>query len=188
MTSFQKRASNKLAVLLPVLALLVLSMAFANYASAQAVVETAGTTSVSGSVAVSGAATAKAIGAVKLPSVGAAGAAASGGGSTSPHLIASSGPPPDETNRKALESTAGKDAGKLLLRASPVEAQVWIGGKIVGKTPMLLVLAPGKYEIEMRGSRGQTGKSSVALLPRETRELAVKLDQLYPARVTSVKP
>jgi PEGA domain-containing protein len=178
MASFQMQASNKLVVLTPVVAFLILSIAFANFASAQAVVETAGTTSVSGSVAASGAATAKAIGAVKIPSVGAA----------SPHLIASSGPPPDETNRKALESTAGKDASKLLLRASPVEAQVWIDGKIVGKTPMLLVLAPGKYQIEMRGSRGQTGKSSLALLPRETRELAVKLDQLYPARVTSVKP
>ena len=54
MTSFQKRASNKLVVLAPVLALLILSMAFSNYASAQAVVETAGTTSVSGSVAASG--------------------------------------------------------------------------------------------------------------------------------------
>ena len=171
-------ASNRLAALAPVAAFLILSIAFVNSVSAQAVVETAGTTSVSGSVAASGAATGKAIGAVKFPSAGAA----------SQHLIASSGPPPDETNRKALESIAGKDASKLLLRASPVEAQVWIDGKIVGKTPMLLVLAPGKYQVEMRGSRGQTGKSSVALLPRETRELAVKLDQLYPARVTSVKP
>jgi hypothetical protein len=188
MASFQMRASNKLVVLAPVAAFLILSIAFADFASAQAVVETAGTTSVSGSVAASGAGNAKAIGAVKFPSAGAGGAAASGAGTASPHLIASSGPPPDETNRKALESTAGKDAGKLLLRASPVEAQVWINGKIVGKTPMLLVLAPGKYQVEMRGSRGQTGKSSVALLPRETRELAVKLDQLYPARVTSVKP
>jgi len=44
-------------------------------------------------------------------------------------------------------------------------------------------VAPGKYQIEMRGSRGQTGRRSVDLLPRETRELAVKLDQLYPGRV-----
>ena len=181
-------ASNRLLALAPVAVFLILSISLVKSASAQAVAETAGTTSVSGSVAASGAATAKAIGAVKFPSAGAAGAAPSGGGATSPHLIASTGPPPDETNRKALESTAGKDAGKLLLRASPVEAQVWVDGKIVGKTPMLLVLAPGKYQVEMRGSRGQTGKSSVALLPRETRELAVKLEQLYPARVTSVKP
>ena len=55
--------------------------------------------------------------------------------------------------------------------------------KIVGKTPLLLVLAPGKYEVEMRGARGETGKSTVDLLPRETRELLVKLHSLYPARV-----
>jgi hypothetical protein len=102
-------------------------------------------------------------------------------------LIASSGPPAQETNRKTLEAKAGKDAGKLLLRATPVEAQIWIDGKIVGKTPLLLVLAPGKYQVEMRGSRGQTGSRSVDLLPRETRELAVKLDQLYPGRVTVVR-
>jgi hypothetical protein len=91
----------------------------------------------------------------------------------------------EETNRKSLEASAGKDAGKLLLRATPVEAQIWVNERIVGKTPLLLVLAPGKYQIEMRGSRGQTGKRSVDLLPHETRELAVKLDQLYPGRVTA---
>ena len=188
MGSFQMRASNKLLVLVPVAAFLILSMAFANFASAQAVVETAGTTSVSGSVAASGSSIAKAIGSVKFPSVGASGAAAGGAGSSSQHLIASSGPPPEDTNRKSLEAAAGKDAAKLLLRAAPVEAQVWVNDKIVGKTPMLLVLPPGKYQIEMRGSRGQTGKSSVALLPRETRELAVKLEPLYPARVISGRP
>ena len=70
-----------------------------------------------------------------------------------------------------------------MLRATPVEAQIWVNGQIVGKTPLLLVLAPGKYEIEMRGARGQTGKRTVDLLPRETREMAVTLEPLYPARV-----
>jgi hypothetical protein len=121
-----------------------------------------------------------------MPKFPAAGAGSSASSSpSSPHLIASAGPPPEETNRKSLEASAGKDAGKLLLRATPVEGQIWVNGKIVGKTPLLLVLAPGKYQIEMRGSRGQTGKRSVDLLPHETRELAVKLDQLYPGRVTA---
>jgi hypothetical protein len=119
----------------------------------------------------------------KFPATGAG--SSTSASASSPHLIASAGPPPEETNRKSLEGSAGKDAGKLLLRATPVEAQIWVNGKIVGKTPLLLVLAPGKYQVEMRGSRGQTGKRSVDLLPRETRELAVKLDQLYPARVTA---
>jgi PEGA domain len=119
----------------------------------------------------------------KFPGTGAGSSASAS--SSSPHLIASAGPPAEETNRKSLEASAGKDAGKLLLRATPVEGQIWVNGKIVGKTPMLLVLSPGKYQIEMRGSRGQTGKRSIDLLPHETRELAVKLDALYPARVTA---
>ena len=184
MSATHNRPYHKLLVPAVVGIALFLSTTLANSACGQAAAEAAGATSVSGSVAATGAAAGKAIGSMKIPSVGVTG----GAGSSSQHLIASSGPPPEDANRKSLEATAGKDAAKLLLRASPVEAQVWVNQRIVGKTPMLLVLAPGKYQIEMRGSRGQTGKSSVALLPRETRELAVKLDPLYPTRVTSVRP
>jgi hypothetical protein len=103
-------------------------------------------------------------------------------------LVATSGPPAEETNRRIIESHAGKDAAKLLLRATPVEAQVWVDGKIVGKTPMLLVVAPGKYQVELRGARGEAAKTTVDLLPRETRELPMKLQLLYPGRVTAAKP
>jgi PEGA domain len=179
MSSPQTWAFRKLAVLIPWLALAFLCSAFASTVCAQAVAEAAGANSVSASVASS----IKAPAMPKFPGTGAG--PSSSPSSASPHLIASSGPPPEETNRKTLEASAGKDPGKLLLRATPVEAQIWVNGKIVGKTPLLLVLAAGKYQIEMRGSRGQTGKRSVDLLPRETRELAVKLDQLYPGRVTA---
>jgi hypothetical protein len=177
------RAFSKFAGWTPVFAAL-LCVAFAGRCSAQAVVEAAGAASVAGSV---GGAIKPVFPDVKIP--GAAGGAASGStsGSTT-HLIASSGPPPQETNVREFQMHAGKDAGKVLLRAAPVEAQIWVNGKIVGKTPMLLVLAPGKYEVEMRGSRGETGSSTVDLLPRETRELQVKLHQLYPGRVTAPAP
>jgi hypothetical protein len=173
-------ALQKLMVLLPILALALVCALFADSASAQAAAEAAGATSIAGSVASS----IKAVPFPKFPATGGSASATAAASSSSPHLIASSGPPPEETNRKTLEAKAGKDASKLLLRASPVDAQIWIDGKIVGKTPMLLVLAPGKYQIEMRGARGQNGRRSIDLLPRETRELAVKLDQLYPGRVT----
>ena len=186
MSAFHMRASHKLVVLTSVLSALFLYATLANSAFGQAVVEAAGATSVSGSVAASGSSVGKAIGMVKFPSVGATGTAA-GGATSSPHLIASSGPPPEESNRKTLEAQAGKDAGKVLLRATPVQAQIWVDGKIVGKTPLLLVLAPGKYQVEMRGARGETGKRSLDLLPRETREFAVKLEQLYPGRVTAMR-
>ena len=180
MFSLQMWASRKLVVLIPAASLALLCSALANPARGQAVAEAAGANSVSASVASS----IKPITMPKFPATG-AGSAASSSPSSSPHLIASSGPPPEETNRKSLEASAGKDAGKLLLRATPVEAQIWVNGSIVGKTPLLLVLSPGKYQIEMRGSRGQTGSRSVDLLPHETREFAVKLDQLYPGRVTA---
>ena len=172
-------ASQKLIVLLPILGFAFLCALFTESVSAQAVAEAAGATSVAGSVASS----MKPVPFPKFPATGGSAPAASS--SSSPHLIVSSSPPPEDTNRKTLEAKAGKDASKLLLRASPVEAQIWIDGRIVGKTPMLLILAPGKYQIEMRGARGQNGKRSIDLLPHETRELAVKLDQLYPGRVTA---
>jgi len=175
-------ASKKKLVPAQAAAFALLCCAFASTLHGQAVAETAGANSVSASVAGS----AKPPTMPKFPGTGSgASSSASSAGSSSPHLIASAGPPAEETNRKSLEGTAGKDAGKILLRATPVEAQIWVNGKLVGKTPLLLVVAPGKYQIEMRGSRGQTGKRSVDLLPRETRELAVKLDQLYPGRVTA---
>src|SRR5215469_1849294 len=157
----------------------LLSSAFASTSYAQAVVEAAGTTSVSAGVGTG-------IKAVipKIPDLKGAGGAAGSSGA-SPHLIATNAPPPQETNVRDFQTHAGKDAGKVLLRATPVEAEIWVNGKIVGKTPMLLVLAPGKYQVEMRGARGETGTGYVDLLPHESREVLIKLEQLYPGRVTA---
>ncbi len=173
----QARAALKLVVLVFVSCCLFMCQT----AGAQAAAEAAGATSVSGAVAGS----IKAPPFPKFPTTpsGSSGTPESSSSGSSPHLISSAGPAPQDANRKALEAKAGKDAGKVLLRATPVEAQIWVDGKIVGKTPLLLVLAPGKYQVEMRGARGQTGKQTVDLLPKETREIAVKLDSLYPARV-----
>jgi PEGA domain len=166
------RSNQRPLWLLPAVVTVLLGSVFCGAAQAQAVAEAAGATSVSATA--TGAAKPAMV--PKLP-----GAAGSG----SQHLIASSGPPPQETNVREFQAHAGKDAGKILLRATPSEAQIWVNGKIVGKTPLLLLLAPGKYEVEMRGVRGESGKSTVDLLPRETRELQVKLRSLYPARVTA---
>jgi hypothetical protein len=171
------RVRAKLLVLCPVLAAFFGCAMLGTPVNGQAVAETAGATSVSATAASS----MKPATIPKFP-------AAAAGAASSPHLVASSGPPAEEANRRTLEARAGKDAGKLLLRATPVEAQIWIDGKIVGKTPILLVLAPRKYEIEMRGARGETAKNTVDLLPRETRELPMKLHLLYPGRVRAAQP
>jgi len=101
------------------------------------------------------------------------------------HLAASVGPPPEVVNRQALEQHAGKNACKLLLRSVPSAAQVFVDGAFVGDSPMLLILAPGKYQIEMRGRRLDTAERAVDLLPRETREVALSLTTRYPTRVTA---
>ncbi len=97
------------------------------------------------------------------------------------HVLASSVEPGEEANRKTLEGNSGMNASKLLVRASTSNCQIWVNGRPVGKAPMLLVLAPGKYQIELRGSRSEHAEQTVDLLPRETRELAVKMEKRYPS-------
>lgn len=140
-------------------------------AQAQTAAEYAGSTSVSGGMA----SEAKPPGWTAIPSKDQG---------ASPHLAASSGPPTDVANRQVLEQHAGKDASKLLLRSTPSGARVWIDGALVGTTPMLLVLAPGKYKLEMRGQRLDFAERAVDLLPRETREVALPLAVRYPTRVS----
>jgi PEGA domain len=94
-------------------------------------------------------------------------------------------PPPEVVNRKALEQRAGKSPCKLLLRSTPSAAQVYVDGAFVGESPLLLIVAPGKYQIEMRGRRLEFGERAVDLLPRETREVALSLTSRYPTRVTA---
>ena len=105
--------------------------------------------------------------------------------SGSPSLTIPIGPPLDETNRKALEQRAGKDAGKLLLQSVPSDAQIEIDGNLVGRTPLLLIIPPGKYKVEMRGTRDETGERLVELLPNQTQQIAVTLTVQYPASATA---
>jgi hypothetical protein len=101
------------------------------------------------------------------------------------HLAAPPGPPSDLANRRALEQHAGKNACKLLLRSIPATAQVFVDGAFVGNSPLELVVAPGKYQIEMRGQRLDSARRLVDLLPRETREVALSLTARYPTHVTA---
>lgn len=137
----------------------------------QAVAEGAGTTSVSSGITASPKTT---LTPTTPPSNAPSGSA---------HLPSDPTPPSQEKNRRDLEAKAGKNPGKLLIRSSSGEAQIWIDGKPVGKTPLLLIIAPGKYDIELRGPRAETARSEVALLPKETRELNVRLELRYPTRV-----
>jgi PEGA domain len=151
----------------------VTALFYSRPANAQALAETAGATSVSAGTT---AAVAKTLN-FATSKIEASPAA-------SQHLQASAGPSPQVVNRRALEEHAGRDASKLLIRSTPPSSQVWIDDKFVGNTPILLILAPGKYRVSFRGSRMESGEQSVDLLPRETRDLALSLSAHYPTKVT----
>jgi len=89
----------------------------------------------------------------------------------------------EDVNRHALETHAGKDAAKLMLRSAPTRAQVRIDGKLVGRTPLLLILAPGAYNVSLDGERMSSAEKRVDVLPRETREVLLPLESRYPAHV-----
>jgi hypothetical protein len=102
----------------------------------------------------------------------------------SPHLLERNGPPPDVVNRKEFEDNAGERGGKLLLRSVPSGADIFINDLLVGRTPLLIVIAPGPYKIEMRGARDDSGHSSVGVIPRETRTVSIDLKQRYPSSIS----
>jgi len=160
-------------ILVSVTLFAVTALFYSRPANAQALAETAGATSVSAGTT---AAVAKTLNFATSKNEAAPAA--------SQHLQASAGPPPQVVNRRALEEHAGRDASKLLIRSTPPSSQVWIDDKFVGNTPMLLILAPGKYRVSFRGSRMESGEQSVDLLPRETRDLALSLSAHYPTKVT----
>jgi len=86
-------------------------------------------------------------------------------------------------NRRALEAKAGKDAAKMMLRSQPDGAWVFINGKGVGKTPLLLIVAPGVYRVEMHITQRESSQKQLDLLPKETREVLLSLAARYPNRV-----
>jgi hypothetical protein len=91
----------------------------------------------------------------------------------------------EAANRKALEDQAGKNAAKLMLRSLPDKSLVRIDGKPVGKTPLLLVVKPGVYVVEMEGGpRMAYGRRQVDLLPKEAREILLELQPRYPTSIS----
>jgi PEGA domain len=155
----------------PICGTLLVAILLSSTAAAQSVVESGTTTAVMSAVTT----TAKSA-AVTPP--------ASATLAVSAHLPAPSGPPPEEANRRTLEERAGRDASKLLVRSTLADSRIWIDGKPVGNAPMLLVVPPGRYHIEIVGPHAERTQSAVALLPRETLELTLKLQSRYPNRVT----
>ncbi len=105
--------------------------------------------------------------------------------SKSPHLLVPTVQRPEVANRQTLEQNAGKHPGKLLLRSIPSAAQVWVNGMFVGHAPLLLIVAPGKYQVELRGQRMERAAHAVDLLPDETRTVSLTLSARYPTHASA---
>jgi len=97
-------------------------------------------------------------------------------------LTATSDQDIETVNRRALENQAGKNASKLMLRSVPDGSSIRINGKPVGKTPLLVIVPPGVYVVEMEGgTRMGYGRQQIDLLPKELREVVLNLQPRYPA-------
>lgn len=99
------------------------------------------------------------------------------------HLPACTDEVNEEANRRALEAGAGEDGTKLLLRSLPDKALVWVDGKRIGRTPLLLVLAPGQYTLEMRGRRKAFARRQLEITAKDKQELVLPLASRYPTQV-----
>lgn len=105
--------------------------------------------------------------------------------SKSPYIVASDSAPADVANRKALEEHAGPDGGKLLVRSVPSGARVFVNDSYVGHAPLLLIVAPGAYKIQVQGAGEASAEKTVNLGPKDTQEVALALTARYPDRVTA---
>lgn len=154
--------------------LLLLLLGVSQEASAQAASEYAGATAAAAATAVK----------TTTPATPAAGRVA-GKKTVFLHLPARTESKEDveERNRRALEQSAGEDGARLLLRSVPSKARVWVNGKLVGSTPLLLILAPGTYRVAMGDESLGTAKQGVSLLPKETQETALALVPRYRRQV-----
>jgi hypothetical protein len=99
-------------------------------------------------------------------------------------LVAPSGPPADEVNREKFEENAGKDAGKVLLRSVPSGASIFLNHVLVGNSPLLLFLAPGRYEVDMHGPRQESGHQALSVTAKETQSVVIDLSERYPPSVS----
>lgn len=147
-----------------------------NYAAAQAAAEYGQISAAVGAAATQGLSKNKGFTAFTLPP-------------DQPGLTPSQGNAGEGSNRKELEAQAGKNAAKLMLRSASSKAWVRINGKPVGETPLLLIVAPGVYVVDMEGGvRLESARRQVDLLPKETREVVLNLESRYPVRIHVPSP
>lgn len=88
-----------------------------------------------------------------------------------------------EMNRRELLKDAGEQPAVVLVRSQPSGSHVWLDGKLVGETPLLLVVPPGQHGIELRGARLSRAQKVIRVGPEEKKEFLLSLQPRYPAQV-----
>jgi hypothetical protein len=48
-----------------------------------------------------------------------------------------------------------------------------------------MVVAPGRYKIDLRGPREESGHQTVGVMPKETETVVINLNQRYPGVVST---
>ena len=102
---------------------------------------------------------------------------------TSPHLLIPTNLSAEAGTKPRRAEGTEEDMGSLLLRSVPKGAQIWIDGKLMGTTPLLLILAPDRYNIEVLGKRMEHVKKQVNLRANERQQLMFSPSPRYPRRV-----
>ena len=99
-------------------------------------------------------------------------------------LTVPSGPPADEVNRKKFEESARKNAGKVLFRSVPSGASIFLNHLFVGRTPLLLFVAPGKYDVQIRDEGERSVRRALAVAPKQSQTMVIGMKQQYPSSVS----
>jgi hypothetical protein len=82
-----------------------------------------------------------------------------------------------------MEQSAGQNAAILTLLSAPQGVAVWIDGKVVGKSPLTIKLAPGNHEIEMEGAQTDVVKRKLVVVALEKREVVFDLPPRFRTQI-----
>lgn len=107
-----------------------------------------------------------------------------GRGKNSAFLTKHAGPTPQQINREWFAKQAGKKGAKLTIDVTPPKSSVWIDGKFVGEAPITLTLPSGKHQVSLQGPRQQHGKREVDISTGKDQKLDINLPEVYPAAVS----
>ena len=88
-----------------------------------------------------------------------------------------------KTNRQFFQDHSGPGGAQVSLHTVPNQAQAWIDGKFVGKTPLDLKLAPGHHRVLVRAPNMQDAVRELDLAAKQTQPIDLSLKSAYQGQV-----